>query len=70
MGAPDRTPAMAEISSLFVTRLYRARLNELARKKVDYDALRAECEAIAEEDEAGQEWCEANGYPATPPIPR
>ena len=54
---------MAEISSLFVTRLYRARLNELAKRKVDYDALRAECEAIAEEDEAGQEWCEANGYP-------
>jgi uncharacterized protein (TIGR02466 family) len=25
--------------------------------------LRAECEAIAEDDEAGQEWCEENGYP-------
>lgn len=54
---------MAEISSLFVTRLYRARLNGLARKKVDYEELRAECEAIAEADEAGQAWCEANGYP-------
>lgn len=54
---------MAEITSLFLTRLYLAKLNELAKKKVDYDALRAECEAIAEEDEAGQAWCEENGYP-------
>ncbi len=54
---------MAEISSLFVTRLYRARLNELARKKVDYDELRASCEMIADEDEAGQAWCEEHGYP-------
>ncbi len=54
---------MPEITSLFVTRLYRAKLNELAKKKVDYAELRAECEAIAEDDEAGQEWCEANGYP-------
>lgn len=54
---------MAEISSLFVTRLYRARLNELAKKKVNYDELRASCDAIAEDDEAGQDWCEANGYP-------
>ena len=31
---------MAEIASLFVTRLYRAELNELGKKKVDYDELR------------------------------
>ena len=54
---------MAEITSLFVTRLYRADLNELAKKKVDYAELAASCDAIAEDDEAGQEWCEANGYP-------
>jgi uncharacterized protein (TIGR02466 family) len=54
---------MAEISSLFVTRLYRATLNELAKKAVDYDELNASCLAIAEDDEAGQEWCEKNGYP-------
>ncbi len=54
---------MAEISSLFVTRLYRANLNELAKTKVDYKELRQTCEAMAEDDEAGQEWCEANGYP-------
>lgn len=54
---------MAEISSLFVTRLYRATLNDLAKKKVDYAELKAACEAIAEDDEAGQQWCEDNGYP-------
>ncbi len=54
---------MAEISSLFVTRLYRAKLNELARKKVDYAELLSSCEMIADEDEAGQAWCEEHGYP-------
>lgn len=54
---------MADISSLFVTRLYRARLNDLAKKKVDYSELESTCLAIAEDDEAGQEWCEENGYP-------
>ena len=54
---------MAEIASLFVTRLYRAGLNELAKKTVDYAELAASCNAIAEDDEAGQVWCEANGYP-------
>lgn len=54
---------MAEISSLFVTRLYRAELKELGKKRVDYEELKAACEAIAEDDEAGQKWCEENGYP-------
>ena len=54
---------MAEITSLFVTRLYRAGLNELAKKKVDYAELLNSCNAIAEDDEAGQKWCEKNGYP-------
>ena len=54
---------MAEISSLFVTRLYRDKVNALAKKPVDFDELAASCNAIAEDDEAGQEWCEANGYP-------
>ncbi len=54
---------MAEISSLFVTRLYRAKLNELAKKTVSYDELQSSCLAIAEDDEAGQKWCEKNGYP-------
>ena len=54
---------MPEIASLFVTRLYRARLNDLAKKKIDADELYATCYSVAEEDEAGQEWCEENDYP-------
>ncbi|MCF8486049.1 MAG: hypothetical protein K9G71_12595 [Rhodobacteraceae bacterium] len=54
---------MAEISNLFVTRLYRAEVNTPAKKKIDYAELAAACNGIAEDDEAGQEWCEANGYP-------
>lgn len=54
---------MAEIKPLFVTSLYRAQLNDLAKKKVNYDELRASCDAICEDDEAGQEWSEANGFP-------
>ncbi len=53
---------MPEISSLFVTRLYRARLSEKG-KGVDAAELLASCNAIAEDDEAGQQWCEDNGYP-------
>ena len=48
---------------LFVTRLYRAKLNDLAKKKVDYAELHATCDSVAEDDEAGQEWCEREGYP-------
>ena len=54
---------MTEITPLFVTHLYRAELNSLAKKKVDYAELHATCDAVAEDDGAGQEWCEANGYP-------
>ena len=54
---------MPDISTLFVTRLYRAGLNDLARPRIDPDELHASCLAIAEEDEAGQDWCERNGYP-------
>ncbi len=54
---------MSSTTNLFVTPLYRARLNDLAKKKVDYDELKATTLAIAEDDEAGQEWCEREGYP-------
>ena len=53
---------MARISSLFVTRLYHARLSERGAP-LDDDELKASCYAIAEDDEAGQRWCEENGYP-------
>ncbi len=52
---------MPELSSLFVTRLYRARLSEHA-PAIDAVELAASCRSIAEDDEAGQDWCEANGY--------
>ncbi|MFY8145189.1 MAG: TIGR02466 family protein, partial [Rhodobacter sp.] len=54
---------MADISSLFVTRLYRAAVNDPGKKKIDFDELASACLAIAEDDEAGQRWCEKNGYP-------
>jgi uncharacterized protein (TIGR02466 family) len=50
------------IQSLFVTRLYRAKLAELG-KSVDMSELETSCLSIAEDDEAGQDWCEKNGYP-------
>lgn len=53
---------MPKIESLFVTRLYHAALSEFG-PKVDSQELEASCYSIAEDDEAGQEWCEANGYP-------
>jgi uncharacterized protein (TIGR02466 family) len=54
--------AMAQIKSLFATRLYHAPLSELG-KPVDHGELHTSCLVIAEDDEAGQDWCEENGYP-------
>ena len=54
--------AMAQIDSLFVTRLYRAALSEHG-PKIDPQEMEASCITIAEDDEAGQDWCEENGYP-------
>ncbi|MBF9028798.1 hypothetical protein HKCCE3408_00195 [Rhodobacterales bacterium HKCCE3408] len=53
---------MADIRSLFVTRLYRATLSGHG-PAIDAAELEASCLSIAEDDEAGQDWCEANGYP-------
>ena len=53
---------MPDISSLFVTRLYHAPLSEHA-PAIDADELEASCYAIAEDDEAGQRWCDENAYP-------
>ncbi|WP_171179765.1 2OG-Fe(II) oxygenase family protein [Ruegeria sp. HKCCD8929] len=53
---------MPQIESLFVTRLYRAALSEFA-PKIDAEELENSCLVIAEDDEAGQDWCEQNGYP-------
>ena len=53
---------MANISSLFVTRLYHAQLSEFG-PAIDPQEMEASCYSIAEDDEAGQKWCEENGYP-------
>ena len=48
--------------SLFVTRLYHEPLAAHA-PAVPTDELLASCLAIAEDDEAGQRWCEENEFP-------
>ena len=53
---------MPDISSLFVTRLYRAALSEQS-PAVDYAELEATCLSVAGDDEAGHDWCEEHGYP-------
>ena len=53
---------MPDISSLFVTRLYHAALSEHG-PAIDAAEMEASCYSIAEDDEAGQAWCEENGYP-------
>lgn len=53
---------MSKIDSLFVTRLYRAKLSELG-KSIDDAEFETTCLSIAEDDEAGQDWCEANDFP-------
>lgn len=49
---------MTHIKSLFVTRLYHAALGD-----IDAAELEASCYSIAEDDEAGQEWCAENDFP-------
>ena len=52
---------MTFIKSLFVTPLYRASLSD--HGKIDPDELKKSCFVIAQDDEAGQDWCEDNGFP-------
>ncbi|MGH1426272.1 MAG: TIGR02466 family protein, partial [Pseudooceanicola sp.] len=53
---------MPDIKSLFATRLYRAALSGLGTP-IDPAELETSCYSIAEDDEAGQQWCEDNDYP-------
>lgn len=53
---------MTHIKSLFATRLYHAALSAHA-PAIDARELEASCWSIAEDDEAGQQWCDDNGYP-------
>ncbi|EET49614.1 TIGR02466 family protein [Thalassobium sp. R2A62] len=52
---------MTQFKSLFVTRLYQATL--ASKGAVDPAELENSCLVIADDDEAGQEWCEANDFP-------
>ena len=49
---------MTNIRSLFATRLYQAKLGP-----IDADELEISCYSIAEDDEAGQAWCDENEFP-------
>ena len=53
---------MSSISSLFVTRLYSAALSDHA-PAIKAGELATSCYSIAEDDEAGQDWCGREGYP-------
>ncbi|MEM6889677.1 MAG: TIGR02466 family protein [Pseudomonadota bacterium] len=53
---------MSTIESLFVTPLYVAELSDYG-PPIAAGELEASCWSIAEDDEAGQHWCETNGYP-------
>ena len=49
---------MTILRSLFATRLYHAPLGD-----IDAGELKASCYSIAEDDDAGNDWCEANDFP-------
>ncbi|EFL88378.1 TIGR02466 family protein [Ahrensia sp. R2A130] len=53
---------MPKISSFFVTRLYHAAVSEHG-KAPDAAELEATCLSVAEDDEAGQNWCEESDFP-------
>jgi uncharacterized protein (TIGR02466 family) len=52
---------MSQIESFFATRVYRAHLNEFGSPPPASE-LKDACISIAEDDEAGQDWCEENSY--------
>ncbi|MEL6520914.1 MAG: TIGR02466 family protein [Pseudomonadota bacterium] len=53
---------MAQIASLFATRLYRANLSDF-EPAISTEELETSCHTIAEDDEAGQQWCVDNEFP-------
>lgn len=53
---------MANIDTLFVTKIYRAELTG-PKAEILNQELEAACLSLAEDDEAGQRWCAKNAYP-------
>ncbi len=54
------THAMKSITPLFITQLYLSNLSSVG--ELDISELEVSCRSIAEDDLAGQQWCENNGY--------
>ena len=52
---------MGTIKSLFVTQMCIAKLSDVGN--IDISELETACYSIAEDDLAGQQWCEENRYP-------
>ena len=52
---------MAKTKLLFSTPLYHASLSE--SENFNMDELEKSCWSIAQDDEAGQKWCDENNYP-------
>ncbi|MEM9965748.1 MAG: hypothetical protein AAGC58_10420, partial [Asticcacaulis sp.] len=57
----SQTPA-APLSSLFVTEVYRADLSDTPDFQAFLEELDDTCRAIADEDEAGQNWSQQKAY--------
>ena len=53
---------MPIIDTLFVTKVYRDEMSD-ARSEHLLAEIETACLSIAQDDEAGQRWCEKNGYP-------
>ena len=54
------THPMKSITPLFATQLYLSNLSSAG--ELDISELEVSCRSIAEDDLAGQQWCENNGY--------
>ena len=52
---------MNRIKFLFSTPIYQAKLSEVG--KIDMLEIEKSCWSIAQDDEAGQNWCQENDYP-------
>ena len=52
---------MSKINLFFSTPIYKAKLSEVG--KIDMLEIEKSCWSIAQDDEAGQKWCEENNYP-------
>ena len=52
---------MSDILDLFITRIYHSPLNKYGIK-INSSELEATCYSVANDDGAGQDWCEKNNY--------